>query len=237
VQALAELTSLMLATPSVEALLDELARLAAQVLTPPAHCGITVQRNHDPVTVASSDALAAHVDEVQYAQDDGPCLQSMRSGLVIAVDDLAAEHRWGAYPAHALGYGLRSSLSVPLSADGDVQGALNLYATEPSAFGEEEHRAAELFAAQASAAMTIVTRMARQVALTDQLRDALVSRSVIDRAIGILMDQQRCDADQAFDVLRSASQHQNRKLRDIAADIVRAVGGREHRPGPFREAR
>jgi GAF domain-containing protein len=35
---------------------------------------------------------------------------------------------------------VRSSLSLPLSADGDVLGALNLYATVPSAFGDEEHR-------------------------------------------------------------------------------------------------
>jgi GAF domain-containing protein len=236
VEALAELTNLMLATPNVEALLDELARWAARVITPPAHCGVTLQR-HDPLTVASSDALAAHADEVQYAEGDGPCLQSMRTGLAVTVDDLAAEHRWGPYPGHALGHGVRRSLSLPLSADGDVLGALNLYATVPSAFGDEEHRAAALFAAQASAALTIVTRMARHVALTDQLRDVLAGRSVIDQTLGILMDQQRWDADQAFELLRSASQHRNRKLRDVAADIVRAVSGREPHPGPFREPR
>jgi AmiR/NasT family two-component response regulator len=79
--------------------------------------------------------------------------------------------------------------------------------------------------------------MARDAALTDQLRDALASRSVIDQALGILMDQQRCDADQAFELLRNASQHRNRILRDAAADIVRAVSGREPHPGPFPEPR
>jgi AmiR/NasT family two-component response regulator len=53
----------------------------------------------------------------------------------------------------------------------------------------------------------------------------LTSRSIIDQAIGILMAQQRCSAGAAFEILRSASQGRNTKLRTIAADIVRAVGG------------
>ena len=234
-ESLAELTNLLLATPSVDALLDELARLASRVTTLAASSGITLRRNGAPVTAAASDALAANVDEVQYAQGDGPCLEAMRTRQVVTVSDLAAENRWGAFPRLAMRYGVRSSLSLPLSVDGDDHGALNIYATVPDAFGNATRRAGELFAAQATAALMIVRRMARQAALTDQLRDALASRSVIDQALGILMEQQRCDADQAFDLLRSASQHRNRKLRDVATDIVRDVGGREPHAGPFYE--
>jgi GAF domain-containing protein len=234
-EALAELTNLMLATPSVDLLMDEVARLAALVVTPPAHCGITMRRDDKPFTVATSDPLAAEVDEVQYGEGDGPCLQTLRTGKTVQVDDLAEEQRWGTYPAHALRFGVLSSLSLPISADGGTHGALNLYATAPGAFNGEEARAAEVFAAQASAAIAVATRLARQMAVTGQLRDALASRTVIDQAIGILMAEQRCDADQAFELLRHASQHQNRKLREIAAEVVRNVGGREPRPGPFRD--
>jgi AmiR/NasT family two-component response regulator len=65
-----------------------------------------------------------------------------------------------------------------------------------------------------------------------QLADALVSSSVIDQAIGILMGQQRCAASAAFDLLRQASQHRNRKLRDIAAEIVTSVSGEPPQPRP-----
>jgi GAF domain-containing protein len=234
-EALAELTNLMLATPSVDTLMDEVARLAAQVVTPPAHCGITLRRDQEPFTVAASGPLASRVDEVQYGEGDGPCLQTMRTGEAVAVTDLVGERRWHSYPGHALRYGVRSSLSLPLSSDDGTRGALNLYATVPDAFGDRQRKAAELFAAQASAALSIVTRMAGQIALTGQLREALRSRSVIDQAIGIIMGEQRCDADEAFGLLRSASQHQNRRLRDLAADVVRNVGGREPRPSPFHE--
>jgi GAF domain-containing protein len=234
-ESLTELTNLLLATPSVDALLDDLARLASGVTTLAASCGITFRRNGDPVTAAASSALAADVDEVQYAQGDGPCLEAMRTRQVVTVSDLASEHRWGAYPTHAMSYGVRSSLSLPLSVDGDDDGAINLYATVPDAFGDAPRLAGELFAGQATAALTIARRMVRQAELTGQLRDALASRSVIDQALGILMEQERCDAGQAFDLLRSASQNRNRKLRDVAADIVRNVGGREPRAGPFYE--
>jgi AmiR/NasT family two-component response regulator len=50
-----------------------------------------------------------------------------------------------------------------------------------------------------------------------------VSRTTIDQAIGVIMGQNRCDADAAFDVLRSASQHRNVKLRDVAARVIGSV--------------
>lgn len=233
--ALTELANLMLATPSMDKFLTDMARLAAGVITPPAACGITLAQNHQSLTVASSDPLAAHVDEVQYGDDQGPCLQAMRTGQTVVVADLATEHRWGSYPAHAESYGVHSSLSVPLTVNGDTRGALNLYAKTTHAFGPSEQQQAELFAGPASAALTVVIRQAQQVQLTEQLRDALATRAVIDQALGVLMSQERCDHNTAFAILRTSSQHQNRKLRDVAADIVKGVTGHDPRPATFND--
>jgi GAF domain-containing protein len=81
---------------------------------------------------------------VQYGQDQGPCLQAMRTGEVVVVADMTAEQRWGAYPAYALSYGVHSSLSLPLSVNGDTRGALNLYAGTAHAFGPPEQQHAKL---------------------------------------------------------------------------------------------
>ena len=64
--------------------------------------------------------------------------------------------------------------------------------------------------------------------VTDQLRAALNSRTLIDQTIGIIMGQNRCNADAAFAVLRSASQNRNVKLRDVAAEII-TRGDHHHR--------
>ena len=56
--------------------------------------------------------------------------------------------------------------------------------------------------------------------LADQLREALASRGLIEQAKGILMANEHCGEDEAFDILRRASQRTNRKLRDIARQVV-----------------
>jgi GAF domain-containing protein len=233
--ALGELAGLMLATPTMTDLLDELARLAAGVLTPPGSCGITLSQDHDALTIASSDSLAAQLDEVQYGQGDGPCLETLRTGETVAIADTATEHRWGSYPAHALGYGVRSSLSLPLAVNGDCRGALNLYATTTEAFGPEQRERAHIFAVQASTALTLAHRQAQQTQLTEQLREALATRAVIDQALGIVMAQQICGPDIAFAILRTTSQNQNRKLRGVAADIVEAISGHRPETAPFND--
>jgi GAF domain-containing protein len=176
------------------------------------------------------------VDESQYEASQGPCLHALDSGEIVTVPDITRDDRWTDYLAHALAHGVRSSLSLPLQADGETAGALNLYSRSAHAFDDPTVlSAAAALAAQGGAVLSIAVRQAQQVALTSQLREALASRAVIDQAMGILMAQQRCTADDAFALLRRTSQNRNRKIRDIAADIVTAVGGQTPQPPEFAE--
>ena len=52
------------------------------------------------------------------------------------------------------------------------------------------------------------------------LRAALESRATIEQAKGIVMATMHCTADEAFDLLKQQSQYENRKLREIARDLV-----------------
>src|SRR4051794_14929946 len=177
------------------------------------------------MTVASSDTRASQVDEIQYGHDEGPCLHALHTGQVVVIDDLAADDRWGAYQMPALGHGIRSSLSLPLRTNGVVLGALNIYATAPRVFGLQERVVAGGFADEASRALALAVRIADRTEMSEHLQTALTSRAVIDQALGIIMGQNRCTADEAFDVLRTISQNRNIKLRDIAADMIAAVSG------------
>jgi AmiR/NasT family two-component response regulator len=47
------------------------------------------------------------------------------------------------------------------------------------------------------------------------------TRRVIDQAIGLIMAQNRCSADDAFDILRRASQNRNLKINRLASDMIR----------------
>ncbi len=188
-------------------------------------CGITLRRDHRAVTVTSSDERAAQVDEVQYAHDNGPCLTSINTGEIVSVGDLIEDDRWGAYRSAALAHGVRSSLSLPLRSDGTVIGALNIYASQVHALDQEDQHRAVQFATEASRALTLALRIAERTEMSAQLQEALASRAVIDQALGIVMAQRRCTADEAFDTLRTVSQNSNVKVRDVAARLVASVSG------------
>ena len=73
--------------------------------------------------------------------------------------------------------------------------------------------------------------MAVRAEMSENLQHALASRALIDQALGIIMGQNRCSADEAFDILRTTSQNRNIKLRDIAAAMVAALSGHPPPPG------
>ena len=225
VAAFSRLQSLTLSTARVDEFLSELVAVAPQMGGPPMSCGITMRGEHRPYTVTSSDDLAVQVDEVQYDQHEGPCLQALHDGAPIYVEEMRAEVRWPSYVVRAIEVGVRSSLSLPLQVGDEVIGALNLYSRQPEAFDERLRQNLGIFVTQAAAALTMVLRQARQDQVSTQLEQALASRTTIDQAIGILMAQQRCTADEAFALLRAHSQRNNRKIRDIAADMIVRVAG------------
>jgi GAF domain-containing protein len=235
---LKDLHGALLSTASIEQFLHEMAVLAARLAGGGLSCGMTMQPNGRPVTVACSDPVAARVDEVQYELDDGPCLHAMRDGHMVRIEDTADKAGWPEFEAQAASHGIRSCLALPLNADGKPVGALNLYARAASAFGAAEARRAENFAENASGALTLAIRLASHAALIEQLRSSLTSRTVIDQALGIIMAREHCNQSRAFAILRSASQNSNVKLRDIAGSVVTSVTGEPLPPAPpFEEGR
>jgi GAF domain-containing protein len=232
-RAASELQQLLLDTEDFTEFLDDVVRYAADTLTPVMACGITVERDGNPLTVASSDALARNLDEVQYDHRTGPCLTALHTGQTVIITDLATDDRWGDYGIDALAHGLVSSLSLALDGGPDARGALNLYAGQPNVFTAELQHQAETLAAEACRALRLAARLTNQVQLTHNLETAMASRSVIDQALGIIMGQNRCTTADAFDILRRASNHRNIKLRDVAHQIVTRISGQP--PNPPRE--
>lgn len=225
-EALGALHSLVLDVAEVETFLEEVAALAAAAVESEVSCGITTRHDGQPVTSAASDPRAVAADEAQYASGHGPCLEAMATGLVVDVPDQSVDHRWETYRTAALDLGLKCSLSLPLFVDGSPIGALNLYGFRaPGCFSGFARQRAEVFAAQASIALSLALRFHDQEERSRQLLEALHSRSVIDQALGILMVEQKCDSQQAFDLLRRRSQSANRKLRHVATELVERASG------------
>lgn len=160
VASIGELHTLLLSTETVEEFLQEMAVVAARDVRDGLSCGITLRSQGPPRTVASSDTLAAQLDEVQYGFDDGPCLHAMRHEHPVCITDTASDARGGGFGIRAVAHGVRSCLALPLVADGKNAGAINLYAQVPAAFGEVELRRAELLAQNVSGALAVALRLA-----------------------------------------------------------------------------
>jgi GAF domain-containing protein len=239
-----ELQNAVLATRTIEDFLREVPLIAVRHVAEGAICGMTIRPEGRPVTATASDPVAAGVDEVQYRLDDGPCPQAMRDGQVVAIDDTGWSQRWPEFEAQASAAGIRSCLAIPMQAvpiqagpaDDDQPaaiGVLSLYARDAAAFGDEQAQRAEQFAENATVALALAERLMTYADLNEQLRASLVSRPVIDQAIGIIIGRERCSQSEAFGILRKVSQNSNTKLRDLAERIVTGVTGEPVQPPPF----
>jgi len=206
-------------TGGLDTLLRELTDRAVLAVAGAEACSVTVRRDGRLLTVAGTGGLPSGLDQRQDENGDGPCVRAADSDAEQHAPDLSEEGRWPTYAAYALSKGVRSVLAVPLAVDGETDAALNLYATAEGAF-HGSRDAARAFAANASDAVNAALRIERERASAGDVRTALLSRSVIDQAIGILMAQERCTAQTALDTLRRVSQDANIKLRDLCGDLV-----------------
>ena len=226
-QLLRDLSRVPFAGRSLEAILGDITAIAARGIPGAESTSITLIRGDEAFTAAHHGEMALAADELQYARGSGPCMDAGRGGVPLRVDDMRTEKRWPDYTAHVLDVGVRSSLSVPLPYQGTSIGALNVYSSVPEAFSSVESLDAGLEVADAIAvAVANADAHAQVVDQAHNMRRAMESRAVIEQAKGVLMAQRGIDAQQAFDVLRDASQRYNRKLRDIAAGIIASTQGR-----------
>ncbi|MFF0163013.1 GAF and ANTAR domain-containing protein [Streptomyces sp. NPDC005263] len=209
----------------LDTLLRDLTDRAVQAVPGAAACSITVRRADRLLTLAGSQGLPSGLDQRQYEHDSGPCVEAAATESEQYAPDLETETRWPTYTSYALSTGVRCVLAIPIEVEGERGAALNLYGVEPGALGPGRD-AARAFAARVGDAINVALRVERRQESVADVRTALLSRSVIDQAVGILMAQERIDAGIALERLRRVSQNHNVKLRDLCTDLVaRASGG------------
>lgn len=215
----------------VDAFMYDLALLSADSVAPglqDVSCGITIQQGGQQSSAAWSDARASQLDEIQYELDNGPCLHALRHQEIVVIADMDRDVDWPDWRDRALAEGVGSSLSVPVPVIGvgGARAAFNFYSSKPAGFDKSAVQRALEMANRAVRAIALVSRVVEQETHVEQMRTALGSRSVIDQALGIVMGQNKCDANEAFVVLRRASHNRNLKLRHVAIEIVERASGK-----------
>lgn len=217
IELFAETANRLYASEDVDETLLRITSTMVAVIGPCDVASVSLLDGHSIVTRGATDPIAEHIDAIQYETGQGPCLSAASEQTFVHTPDTAHDERWPEFSRRcAQEQGVVSSLSCRLvtrAGNTTTLGALNLYALKRNAYSDDDQMAAVLFASHAG---VVVDAAATQA----HLRRAIESRDQIGQAKGILMERFKISADEAFAQLRTASQHLNVKLRDLAVRIA-----------------
>jgi GAF domain-containing protein len=220
---LPELAGLLLSEETVSGLLDVVVNLAVSGVEGVAGASVSmvVRDGEQLETTNSSSEMIRDIDQAQYQGRGGPCVEAIRVGQEVTVT--IPHPAWAEFSEGAAQAGVRSVWSLPLKVRERTTGALNLYSTAGEPWEDPATRAARGLAHQASVVLANAAALMSTQLTNQHLQEALASRDVIGQAKGILMARENIGADEAFDILRRASQRSGRKLRDVAAELIARV--------------
>lgn len=218
--ALIKLSRIVVSDAALDDTLLQVAQLGQQTMPGADACGLTLVHDGRRTTSVSTSDDSFAVDRGQFERSAGPGLQAYREGSVFRVDSTRTDARWPEFCQDAADAGFLSTLSVPLVVGENGTGVMSYYASSESGFAEDD----EVLGASLAAAVAVVLANSEAYwaaqTLATQLAEAMQSRAVIEQAKGIVMAQSGVNPDDAFQLLVRASQRENRKLRDIAAELV-----------------
>jgi GAF domain-containing protein len=175
---------------------------------------------HLRVMASSSEAMRV-LELFEVQSQEGPCLDSHRTGRSVVNQDLAStDGRWPRFAAEALAAGFRSVHALPMRLRGSVIGALNLFRSDSGEMTPADLAIAQAFADIAT--MSILQHRAKLEAQTVnvQLTHALNSRVVIEQAKGMVAERLGLDMERSFSALRNHARNHNLRLADLAESVI-----------------
>jgi GAF domain-containing protein len=187
--------------------------------------------------IGASTEQVGLLELFQIQNDEGPCLDSYRTGTVVADASLDGDSKWPRFAKESVRSGYPSVCAVPLRLKSLTLGCLNMFMSEAVALSEAEISLAQALADVASIAI-VQDQATREAAVREgHLQHALTSRIFIEQAKGMISERGGVDMDEAFNRLRSYARSNNRLLTEVAESVVAGTTGIEslydrHRPPP-----
>jgi transcriptional regulator with GAF, ATPase, and Fis domain len=216
-----ELTDTLVVDFDIIEFLDRLATRCAEVLDVTA-CGILlVDHNGRLNLVAASTEQARLLELSQLQNSEGPCLDAFHTGRPVQRADLTdGEPRWPAFGAAAVAAGFVAVQALPMRVRSETLGAVNLFSATAGPLDPDTIELGQAMADAATIGIVHQRALARQEVVSEQLQSALHSRIVIEQAKGFLTHRLGVTVEEAFAVLRDYARAHNRKLTELAADVV-----------------
>lgn len=171
--------------------------------------------------MASTSERTADVEEAQLGTREGPCIDCVATGEALEVADLAEKRdEWPTFTRVAEERGFRAVLATPMRLRGQTLGTVCLFSKEPGHLSDRDAALVQTLADAAILSILQQQEIADGRALNEQLQHALDSRVVIEQAKGFLSQRLGVSIDEAFIVLRRQARTSQRRLQDVARQIV-----------------
>jgi GAF domain-containing protein len=203
-------------------LLDRLVNACVSLLGVTAAGLLLKDQKGNLAVVASSSEESRLLEIFQLQNDEGPCLDCIRTKNTAGSNDLEADReKWPLFVPAALEAGFRSVAALPLRLRDQTIGGLNLFHGGVHPLAADELRLAQALANVATIGILQQRSAHHSSVLAEQLQHALNSRVVIEQAKGVLAERHNVGIDAAFDALRRYARDNNRKLGEVAFAVVR----------------
>jgi GAF domain-containing protein len=202
-------------------ILRDVAEFAVRAIPGVDGAGVTLIESSQVHGWAVTTEFVQAIDTLQHQEiNEGPCISAMESGRPAVSGSLGSDSRWPRFGGRVARIGVHSVLALPLVVGEEVIGAINSYAFARDAFADHAVRLGSQFAGPAAVSVYNAQLLAGARERTERLQRALVSRTVIDQAIGIIRSRSGVSAPEAFDRLTRMSQDENVKLHLVAERLV-----------------
>jgi hypothetical protein len=189
---------------------------------------VVAARGGDPdFVMCVTDPVSEQLAELQLTLGEGPCHDVLASaGPVLASDlgDAESARRWPVFTPAACQLGAGAVFAFPLIVGAIRAGVLGLYRSSPGPLPGRQ-LGELLILADAATVMLLGSAHANGengdgAALDGQAPDLALHRAEIDQATGMLTVQLGVQVGEAFARLRAYAYSQDRRLAEVAGDIV-----------------
>lgn len=220
-EAFIELTDTLVTDFDIIDFLDRLAVRCTDLLGVSA-CGVLLADHHGVLNLVAASTDEVRMLELSQLQNaEGPCLDAYQTARPVQRADLAdSDPRWPRFTAAARAAGFAAVQALPMRLREQTLGALNLFSATPGPLDEATIALGQALADAATIGIVHQRALARHEIVAEQLQAALNSRIIIEQAKGFLAERLGVTVEEAFIVLRGYSRSHNRKLTDVANQVI-----------------
>ena len=211
------LARIVYASDSFDEVYDAVVGAAPRLVNGCDHASLMLRGNDTFLTVASSGEVARTIDGYERELGEGPCLDAIVDNSVYHDADLTDGSPWPRLTERVLATTpVRSMAGFRLLVGDRKSGALNLFSESPGGLDNDSVDQGIVLASF----VTVALLAAHERKTAETLRAGLASNREIGKAIGLMMAFHKISDEEAFAMLRSASQDMNIKLAEVARQVV-----------------